>query len=498
MTRFRHLPERRDRGSILPIVLVVTVVLGIVVVAIATYTTSTLRYGQISEGRSDELAAAQAAMSDALEQLQLPRSLCSTDLSSSETPVNPNFPPINGVSADVTCTVNASGLPPLDGWAVVVTGNGTPSGSPSLETTNGGQPVIEGPVYMSSINTSAEPGLDDPSFKSTKIQEGDLWHEDDGCAGATGTPGEIVFAPSYLGGDIDDLTFAPSTRGTICTNQAWSELFIAYPPTAPAAAATTAPAPTVHEDIDTDGDGNGDGQDCVVFQPGLYSNPSQLQSLLDDYNYFVSGVYVFQNLGTITIKQKELTFGQVPESVAEGYPIVQAANSPCNYFRSDDPDEGGATLYLAGNTTFNLEAAGKLEVSGRQQGDFRVALHALDASTSLPASSVANIISVDNGNGKEVGMSGLTWAPDSRIDIGTVASSKDASFRGGLVIGSFRGKVSGSGDGFVIKVPTSQQSSSLILESTAGTTTVRVVADWRPTSGDLAVNSWRVCDNLNC
>lgn len=61
----------------------------------------------------------------------------------------------------------------------------------------------------------------------------------------------------------------------------------------------------------------------------------------------------------------------------------------------------------------------------------------------------------------------------------------------------FEGTISNApGGGFLIEVPTSEQAVKLLLESTAvdehGSTTVRVVADWRPTTGDLAVNSWRV------
>ena len=61
--------EPKDRGAILPMVLVVVIVLGIVVAATATYASSSLRYGQVVESRSDRLAAAQAATNDAMEQL---------------------------------------------------------------------------------------------------------------------------------------------------------------------------------------------------------------------------------------------------------------------------------------------------------------------------------------------------------------------------------------------------------------------------------------------
>jgi Tfp pilus assembly protein PilX len=70
-----------DRGSVLIIVFLIVVVLGAVIVAVASSAPATLRYGRVVESRSDRLAAAQAATDDAIEQLELKRafSLCATD-----------------------------------------------------------------------------------------------------------------------------------------------------------------------------------------------------------------------------------------------------------------------------------------------------------------------------------------------------------------------------------------------------------------------------------
>jgi len=79
-----------------------------------------------------------------------------------------------------------------------------------------------------------------------------------------------------------------------------------------------------------------------------------------------------------------------------------------------------------------------------------------------------------------------------------VSAKKDAVIRGGAVVASFEGTISQAGDGFLIKVPTSDQSIKVLLESTAtdsrSSTSVSVIADWRPTTGALAVNSWRVAN----
>src|SRR4051794_28406837 len=66
-----------DRGAILIIVLVIAVILSVTVIAVANYAGATLRYGRVAENRTHRVAAAQAAMDDAIERLELKRSLCS-------------------------------------------------------------------------------------------------------------------------------------------------------------------------------------------------------------------------------------------------------------------------------------------------------------------------------------------------------------------------------------------------------------------------------------
>jgi hypothetical protein len=52
----------RDRGSVLPLVLVIAVVLSAVAIGLAKYATSGLRYADVVEQRADRLAAADGAM----------------------------------------------------------------------------------------------------------------------------------------------------------------------------------------------------------------------------------------------------------------------------------------------------------------------------------------------------------------------------------------------------------------------------------------------------
>lgn len=121
MTSSQQLPPsgrgdtcRRDRGGILPMVLVVSVVMSVVVIAVTTYTATTLRYGQVAEARANRLAAANGAMDDALEQLSIRSSVCSTQAGAGDG-VDTTFPQeINGATAVVNCRVAAGQLPSGD------------------------------------------------------------------------------------------------------------------------------------------------------------------------------------------------------------------------------------------------------------------------------------------------------------------------------------------------------------------------------------------------
>jgi len=463
--------RRADRGAILPITLIVVVVLGAIVLAMANYASATLSYGQVSEARANRLAAAQAAMDDAIERLELKRSLCSTTAGAAAQPINLDFPAINGAQALVTCQIIGGEVPPADGWAIVVTGEGLTG--PGLQTNAGGRPKIEGPVYVFNHNTVS-------LSKKTTMVKGDLWHEDDACSGGSPTGGDVAFKRSNVA--ISNLVFDPTTRGTYCTNRSWKELFAVAPPTSHVSAIPLALPPVE--------DGPAGGK-CKLFYPGRYTTAP----VLADNNYFRSGDYVFDNVGVLRVKGQHVTFGNIPASDDFAYPLLEENDTAttCLGERQADPNKTGATVYLGGNSRILAEANAGFEVSRRQQGQYWVSLQALD---SVPKGTL--LIESDPGGTKDIALNGLVYAPYSHVSFGTVSAKKDAAIRGGAVVASFEGTISQAGDGFLIKVPTSDQSIKVLLESTAtdsrSSTSVSVIADWRPTTGALAVNSWRVAN----
>lgn len=472
-------PSTSDRGAILVIVLVVVIVLGAVAVAVAKYATSNLRYGQVVEARADRLAASQAAMDDAIEQLELKRafSLCATEAGVSG--VTHDFPePINDSTVTVTCRLANSSVSDNEGFALVVTGEGVNSGTEFLEFDNGGTPEITGPVFVQ------DPRRID-FRRPTTIREGDLWYQDtsatqtleggDPCdvdrGGASTEFDRVTFTTP-----IDQLAFLPAgLRGMYCVNRSWDELFAPPPidilPTAP---------PASYNPGDPDGDG------CTVFEPGRYTS----QPVLGSHNYFKSGVYHFVNVGRIVFGVKQVaTFGN---TVAIGFPAIE--NDECDYYRTRDDSADGAVIYTSGDTRFRaISNESGMEVSGRRIGDSVVAMHVL--STSLDVDT-RPLVRSENGNKREFTFNGQVWAPDSWIDFQTIPTNKNAMLRGGAVVARLTGELSASADDFKIEVSTVAASTQLRLDSVAvddmGSTTVRVIADYRPSNGDIAVQSRRV------
>jgi hypothetical protein len=464
-----------DQGSILPIVLVVSLVLGLVVVAVATYTATTLRYGQVSEARAGRIAAAQGAMDDTLEKLSLRGSLCST---ANEVLAFPE--PLNDTNVVVTCSIVADELPGADGWAIAITGEGAPANSdPTFDFTLGGTPEVNGPVY---VHDPSRVALSQP----TTLVEGDLWYPDVPCATSAASDPGVQFKRSATV-SIPRLSFNPNTRGYYCVNRTWSQLFGSGPDVSPKLDELELNPDYLNPDYTTQGE-------CRVFSEGRYTSLP-----LSNNNYFKSGVYLFENTGLISIAGSQttgnklvVTMGQVP---LEGYPVI--GNSKCDAARQADSPTG-ATLYTTGDTRFFIGANSGLEISGSAQGNSNVAVHVLGSSLGYSTP----FMSADNGAQKELALRGLLWAPYQRVVFETVPTQKAAVLQGGAVVAGFSGGISGAADGFVIQVGAGKTRTKLLIESTAtdskGANTVRVVADYRPSTGDVAVNSRRVCDKPSC
>jgi hypothetical protein len=270
-------------------------------------------------------------------------------------------------------------------------------------------------------------------------------------------------------------------------------LFSAPPlnvPTSPLNPATTGGDP----------DGSGSLRPCVVFHPGKYTAPLQLDGSAE--YYFRAGEYYFQN-ASINIADTIALAGYADGSLGDSEAFTSQS---CEFFQDEDRADGGspgATFYLGGSSRLYINK-GEFEIMRRLQGDRAVSIHALDgAGSGYLASSLTlgnDVILVEEAGTPDFAVHGLLWAPRARAEFNIVGVKASGNVLGGIVIGAAHLKT--SQQGLQIRVEPNPIASRLMLTSTAtldgNTTKIRAIAQVRPDNGDLVLNSWRVCDPTSC
>jgi hypothetical protein len=468
--------QRKDEGAILPLVMVCSVLMSVIVVALTGYVTADLRYTRVVEDRADRLAAADGGLRYGIENLRNFKSLCTTKAGTGGG-FTTIFPPtINGALSKVTCRRVGNGISDVQGWGVVVTGEGVPSGQPYFTTSGAGGSggnvkTFSGPVY-----------INDPLRIDLKarlvIENGDLWYSRDDCETEVVIPevstGYLEFIPDFF-------------RGPTCTDLSWSSgLFT--PPTAlapPAEALVDAPPPD-----DTD-------PNCRVFFPGKYTALNLASS-----NYFQSGDYYFENV-TIEVQS---------ESILAGFPSGYAGDAQkidstaCAIQMTNDPEravanaKGGATFYLGGGSRINVDTQGQFEIFRRKQNETFLGLVAVPPGVAGAVESTLGwndlILETKSGNTNDVAIHGLFWAPLAKMSLGNVTNAANGQLLGGVVLANMDTQASASASAFAIGIEANPVDTRLLLVSTAEkngeATTIRAVLQFRPDTGELAVNSWRV------
>ena len=472
-------PHTNDRGAILPMVLVITVVLSVIVSAVASYATTGIRYGQVVEGRADRLAAADGGMRYAVGRLgQGDARLCGLGGDHII-----DAPDINGSTVEVTCTPVGNGFDNTNGWALVLTGEGLPAGGDLVTTLGAASSTryIEGPVYMNEL----EFGGGSP----VEFQRAQLLHTSADCS----VPGVI---PSFV-------SFDSTSLGVSCTTRPWSRATSGTVWSAdedPVTGLFTEPnigvLPTnvLNGSVDYT-DFTADGSPCRVFQPGHYTVMPDLES----NNYFMNGNYIFDGF-TLAISNQQMTAGQAfsDAGVTPAGDDQFLANTACNDVLPLDVPTGvltaGVTFYMQNGASFEVNNNGTLEVLRRKQGAAYVSVHVLDNSFAWNDT----VIRQGPGTNKDMVMHGLVWAPESQIVFQRIANAADGQMLGGGVLSNIAVGSAAGVNGFVISVEPSDLHGKLQLESVAvssdGTTTIRSIVDYRPSTKFLAVTSWQVVD----
>lgn len=445
-----------DRGSILPIALVLTLVLGSVSVALARYVATSLRTTRVTDDRVDRLAAADSAMQTALAQLD----------SGTCAPITPFV--LDDVSLTSTCR-SVTKLENADGaYAVVATGEGLTAGVAALDTDAGAasvnaEKVINGPIYLgvgvtTDISNTAAllPGDEAGIWVGGEVR----YDVDGDCPGTAAAP--------TVAADWNDPR--PLVQ---CDSRGWA--LVSPQPTLPSVPGTAmALSPE-------------SSATCTVYTPG-----SKTGGVLDidESTFFLPGTYQFTNVA-ITITAEALV-GNVADAprVPEGCESVAAANV------------GGAVWVFSGSSTLLVDK-GDVDfypvTLGSGATAQEVSLLALPTATGGFAASTVDpntteLVNRKNPTQSSMSFHGLVWAPRSWMNTGssTTAGAARLEFLGGLTLGRATLETAANVDGFNISVPVRLVKYHLI-EVTAvrnGTTKVRTVS--RHPSTGLQVLTWRV------
>jgi hypothetical protein len=308
-----------------------------------------------------------------------------------------------------------------------------------------------------------------------EIENGDLWYSKSNC------DEEVVISEITTG----YLEFTPDFfRGPACTDLEWRNgLFT--PPTrlTPSAEALAPPAPV--DDLDPN---------CRVFSPGRYTSIS-----LATNNYFKAGDYYFENV----------FFDIKSETVVAGFPggfgdAPKISNLPCSVHMNNDnalnAGDGGATFYFGGTSRINVENQGQFEIFRRKQAETFMSVVAIEApGPSYMASSLDWndwILETKSGSNNDVAIHGLFWSPYAGMTLGNITNAANGQLLGGVVLANLDTQASASATAFAIGIESNPVDTRLLLISTAEkggqSTSIRAVVQFRPDTGELAVNSWRV------
>ncbi len=476
--------DRRETGAILPLVLVMSIVITMIVAALATYVATGLRFGNVAEARADRLAAADGGLRYGIERLgnsQYPA--CLSNLGNVGHTIE--FPAqVNGAQVKVTCQKASGGISDIKAWAIVVTGADVPTGLPMLTSQSGGggpQKLLGGPVWVTDPDRSRT-DLQAP----VTVENGDIWYYREDCPNATL--------------DLDeDLSFTPAFRGTQCIDKPWDEI---YDVPCPKSAAdpevcdwTVAPVPQTEAPPPDIASVPG----CTIFSPGMYTTPPALSK----NNYFRAGEYYLVDF-TWNITDATVVAGFANTDLLYGDQQF-LANAPCADATFADANSGstpGATFYLGGTARIEIGTKGGLEILRRAQGADFVSIQAL---RDMPAPYVnssldykTDILWTQSGNNSDLALHGQAWAPYASMTFGNVTNSANGQILGGAAFATIHLQASASASAFVIRVETSPTVYSLLLKSVATldgrSTTMHAVVQVDDQGNPLAVSSLRVVD----
>jgi hypothetical protein len=395
-----------EDGQALILSLVFLAVFGIVIAAVLSQTTSSLKTTSIVADRAQGVYAADAGIEYALGRLRLDSTAC-TEISNSFADQT-----INGRTVHITCPVQSGISSGAGGWAVITTGD--------LTKQSGAIPVnIDGPTFVTGNISVAGGG-------SIAVTNGSLFQHKATCPSG-GQPAGVTVGPT-------------PPYAWQCTTSA-----------APVPVHVLPPAPTAVQNP------NGTGTNaCKVFTPGKYTTAPVLGN---NGNYFISGVYYFEDIGAWSIPNSTTIVGGTPSAP----PSIGIGLAPC----ASDPSPGtngyGVEWIFGGTSslTINNSAAngGGVELHARvpATGDASTAnmgIYAVpdNAVTGYKKSVAAGNLVLDvTTGGADVVVHGVVYGPTANMNV-FASEGTTAVLVAGVVAHDLALKASSAGTGLAVSV----------------------------------------------
>jgi hypothetical protein len=383
----------RDRGAALILSLVLIGVVSVVVVSLLGLVFANLKSSQVTERRTKQRYAADAAIEQSIELARNDRSVC-------ESSTGPRTLPsvvVDGITVDLTCQSTAGLAPGASGWAIVTT-----STAEAGITVAGPAPVtVTGPVYAARLADATPVTVDGGSALEQRSAAT--------CAADTDRPTSLVVRPS------------PPYRYQ-CSDLPVPPVDHALPAVVPPAA----PAPTL---VGT----------CKVFRPGTYTTAP----VLGANNFFVSGTYYFHDVGRMLVQSSTIIGGERPDELR-----INAGVSPCDVVPDDAAAAGTGVKWLMGGSSWlDVGTNANVELFRRRggpasEGQSGISLQAVTSpaptgmavSTRAMAGTTTPLVTVSGGATGQLSIHGLVYAPTSFVSFFSTSSTQ-AQLRGGLVVG---------------------------------------------------------------
>lgn len=470
-----------DRGAVLPLALVLTVVLGALAASITTYVATALRSTTVTQDRVSTLADAEARMRDALIELEHTGS-CPGSASTAGnmgTDVSVSSCEMHQIERIETSRTFGLVMTGLHGNHTALDGRNN-----SPEPVRIGGDVFLGPNVTGTSRVNNLIALDD-----VIVQRGS-------CEGYE--PERMTWLGSYPFGDESR---TPEGARPLCRE--WNWLMISPPP-------VDVPVPS------SPGSQSNSGS-CRVYSPGTYENIT----IGNGSNaYFQSGVYRIS--GRLHIRNNTaVTAGHPGGGVASILPGDN--NAACRPAQLADihanPAGAGALFVFVGDGRFDFGNNTATEVFGLPVGGRVLSVIAFpqDSLGVIPTEMVPSAFAgnsnrtsrgvtanlMDGNPNGHVTFRGEFWAPASWAALHVPSSGRaGAGFLGGLTIARTNYHLTGNAQGgllFMVETGPSNYRYRLRTTATAESgleTTVSVVVS--VIEADVYLDSWRVCEAADC